>query len=178
MLDVLITISESTPRRFVSECKRSVHVAAGLAQYPVNVIEVPGVPGHIGQAMRAGLMKSTASYVAWVDDDDMVLPNAFTCLERHFSEEPSAICAREIQLLANGMLHPVNRRHHLTAFHRDVVDGVDLRQFPGQPNVAIHQAARSGAVDELSWVYIWRRRRSPGMHLRSQISAAEREMLR
>src|SRR5688500_12079105 len=119
MLDVLITISESTPRKFVSECKRTVRLASDLAQFPVKVIEVPGVPGHIGQAMLAGLSKSKAPYVTWVDDDDMVLPNAFACLDRHFAQQPTAICAREIQLFSNGMLYPVNRRHHLTAFHRD-----------------------------------------------------------
>jgi hypothetical protein len=177
VLDVLITVSESTPRHFVSECRRSVRVAAEFAQYPVNVIEVPGVPGHIGQAMLGGLAKSTAPYIAWIDDDDFVLPNAFTCLERHFTATPSAICAREIQLLANGSLRPVNRRHHLTAFRRDVVDTVDLANFPGHGNVALHNAARSGAVDELSWVYVWRRRRSPGMAVRANITAAQREAL-
>jgi hypothetical protein len=173
VLDVLITVSESTPRNFVTECRRSVRVAADLAQYPVNVIEVPGVPGHIGQAMLGGLAKSTAEYVAWVDDDDFVLPNAFTCLERHFAAKPAAVCAREIRLLANGRLVPMHHRHHLVAFRRDVVDSVPLREFKAFTNLALYRAAGTSVIDELSWVYIYRLRRSGGMALR-RVSPAER----
>lgn len=177
MLDILITVSKSTPRNFVTECRRSVHVAADLAQYPVNVIEAPGVPGHIGQAMLAGLAKSTAEYVAWVDDDDFVLPNAFTCLERHFAAKPAAICAREIQLLANGRLLPRSTRHHLTAFRQDIARAVDLNAFPALPNVALSQAALANVVDEFSWVYVHRIRRSDAQLLRAAASASERRVL-
>ena len=178
MLDVIIMISKSTPHAFVDECQRTVRVAADVATYPVNVIEVPGVPGHIGKAMLAGLARSTATYVAWVDDDDFVLPNAFSCLQRHFDAKPSAICAREIQLLANSSLVAVDRRHHLTAFRREVVDTVDLANIPARPNVALHNAATNGAVDEFSWVYVWRRRRSAAMHLRANTAAAARKVSR
>jgi hypothetical protein len=167
MLDVLITVSESTPRRFVTECQRSVRVAAAQAAYSVRVIEVPGVPGHIGRAMRNGLMKSTAPYVAWVDDDDFVAPNAFSCLTPHYAASPSAIYAREIRLLANGSLLPSMHRHHLTAFNREAISSVPLDTLHSAPNLALYEATQRGAVDELSWVYFWRVYRSAGSQLRS-----------
>lgn len=169
MLDVLITVSETTPHNFVNECRRSVRVAADLASYQVNVIEVPGVPGHIGQAMLNGLARSTAPYVAWVDDDDFVLPNAFSCLEHHFDARPSAICAREIRLLANGRLIPTEGRHHLSAWSRDVLDASDLASCPARPYAPVFKEAMRGTItDELSWVYVYRIRLSAALQLRAQ----------
>src|SRR5690606_40751486 len=135
MLDVLITISDSTPRNWVAQCKRTVEAAAKLAPFPVRVIEVPGVPGHIGEAMLSGLRASSAEYVAWVDDDDWVLPNAFACLQRHFSARPAAVCAREVHLLNNGAIVPFNRRHHLTAWRRDFIESIPLAEHPAFPLV-------------------------------------------
>lgn len=176
-LDVITIVSAGTPRAWVNECRRSIAQARTYCADWVNAIETPGVPGHIGAAMLGGLARGSADYVCFVDDDDFVLPNAFTCLERHFAAQPTAICAREIQWLATGSLLPVDRRHHLTAFRRDIIDTVDLMKFPGHPNVALQNAASNGAVDEMSWVYVWRRRRSPAMALRANITAADREAL-
>src|SRR6187549_3566859 len=99
MLDVLITVSADTPKGWVAQCQRSVAEAAGCAGYPVRVITVPGVPGHIGQAMVNGIKVGDAPYVAWVDDDDKVLPNAFSCLKSALEGGPTAVCARELQVL-------------------------------------------------------------------------------
>jgi hypothetical protein len=171
MLDVLITISDTTPRNWVAQCKRTVEAAAKLAPFPVRVIEVPGVPGHIGHAMANGFAQTTAPYVAWVDDDDWLLPNAFACLERHFESGPAAICAREIHQLANGHLVCVDRRHHLTAYHRDAID-TGAFDDPAAPNVHLLDAVEFDAVDERSWVYVHRIRLSPAMRLRAARKSA------
>lgn len=168
MLDVLVTISSSTPVAWVRQALRSAKEAAGLAKYPVRVIEVPGVPGHIGQAMLNGAGMGDGHYIAWVDDDDWVLPNAFSCLERHFASSPPAVCAREIHLLANGHINPCKFRHHLTAWRRDVVEAAPLAKNPAYPLVPMLEAVKDGAVDELSWVYMRRIRRSGGMAVRRQ----------
>lgn len=168
MIDVIVTISESTPRSFVNECLSTVRVAALRSAVQVDVIEVAGVSGHIGQAMLNGLARSTADYVAWVDDDDFLLPSAFSCLERHLPARPAAICAREIHLLANGRLIPVDRRHHLTAYRRDAIELVPLQDYPATPNVALLKHVDAEAVDELSWVYVYRRRLSAASALRAK----------
>lgn len=173
MLDCILTISESTPKQWVNEARRTARVCADLCPYPVNIIETPGVPNHIGKAMAGGLAKSTAQWCCWLDDDDFLLPSAFLCLAPHFAGRPDAICAREIHLLANGRLRPMNYRHHLTAFRRDLVDTVDLTQFPATPNAALHKATPN-AAHVLDWVYVHRIRRSPAMALRAQARDFER----
>jgi hypothetical protein len=164
-LDVLITISESTPRHYVEECRRSVSVAASQAGYPVNVIEVPGVPGHIGQAMANGFARTMAPYVTWVDDDDFVLPPAFACLQRHFDRRPQAIVTRELHWHDNGTrMTPFPGRHHLTVFRRDAVreewfsEPVDIRRHVLVEGLDV--------IDELSWVYVYRIHDSAARRLR------------
>ena len=177
-LDVITIISDETPRTFVEQCRQSVRDATHLAPYPVNLIEVPAVPGHIGQAMMDGISKGSAPYVAFVDDDDMVLPHAFACLSPHFEHQPTAVCAREIRLLANGRLMPMNRRHHITAYRRTAIAGVDLQLFPSRPNEALLLACAHGAVDVMSWAYVYRIWRSAGQRARAQTTMAEFEALR
>jgi hypothetical protein len=165
-LDVVTIISDSTPREWVDECLRSIDVAASQAGYEINMIRVPGIPGHIGNAMRAGIDRSTADWLAWVDDDDYVLPNAFACLHSHFAARPTAICAREIKLGANGHRVPSQRRHHLTAFRADVARVLPMDRPDSSMLECVARAAELGAVvDELSWIYMHRIWRSAGQHV-------------
>jgi len=161
-LDVLITVSALTPKGWVNRCRRSVAEAAKLADIQVNVIEVPGVPGNIGQAMANGVAMGTGRYVAWVDDDDFVLPNAFVVLGNGIRAGADAVCAREIALLANGNLVPSMKRHHLTAWQRDVVNSVRLEEHPAFPLVPLLEAVEHTAIDELAWVYVRRVRADSG----------------
>lgn len=169
MLDVITIVSDTTPKRWVAECRATVRRAAQLANFPVSSLESPGVPGNIGEAMARSLRLSRAPYVAWVDDDDFVLPNAFSCLERHFGDEPAVIFARELMLLQNGRLVPQFERHHLSVWRRDVLESMPLPTFATHTSQDMrqHVAERSDVVDELSWVYVWRVWRSPGMALRA-----------
>jgi Glycosyl transferase family 2 len=176
MLDAIITVSSNTPAAWVAQARRTVREAADAAEYSVNVIEVPGVPGHIGRAMLAGIMAGTNPWICWIDDDDYVLPNAFDCLQKHMDKPVDAICAREVHVLANGRLRNIQHRHHLTAFRRSAILGVDLREFPSMPNVALHRATPNVA-HERSWVYMRRIRRSPAMYLRAKVGAIERGKL-
>lgn len=165
-LDCITIVSDSTPKSFVNECIRSIEVAAKFASYGVNSIITPGVPGDIGLAMANGVAKSTSDWVCFVDDDDFLLPSAFSCLTRHFAASPMAICAREIHLGANGRLVPVDRRHHLTAWRRDVFDHLKLTEI-ARPLEPLLNFVEHEAVDEYSWCYVYRMRISEGMKLRT-----------
>lgn len=167
MLDVIITVSPITNPEWVKQCIGSVKEAMDLASYKINLIQAPAVPGHLGKAMHGGLVQGTNPYVVWVDDDDFVLPNAFTCLERHFEARPTAVCAREVQLLNNGRMIPTKGRHHLSAWRRDVVESVPLLDRPGRPYELIYKAAWDGIVDELSWVYVYRKYLSQALKVRA-----------
>lgn len=173
MLDVIVTKSENTSRSYIGECLSSVRRAMSMCSFPVNLIETPGIPGNIGLAMQGGLAHGNNPFVAWVDDDDFVLPNAFICLEKHFEKKPTAIFAREIQLLANGRLRPRNVRHHLTAFSREILEDMPMEKYATHTsldmrNYVLEHSSEDQLIDELSWVYVWRIYRSPGSILRKE----------
>lgn len=173
MLDVLVTVSLDTPRLFIATCLESVKRAAEFAPFKVNTIIVPGVPGHIGRAMMNGLARSTGQYVCWVDDDDYVLPNAFDAIADALAERPVAVCAREVEMYANGTFKPCENRHHLTAYRADWVNQHDLLPFRATPNVALLTRLPTDAIDVPAWVYIRRNRVSGGMKLRGEYQQKE-----
>ena len=163
MLDVLLTVSEDTPRSFVAKCSSSVEEAARLAGFPVNVIVVPGVPGSIGDAMANGVARAENPYVCWVDDDDFVLPNAFSCLGPALRAGAPAVFARELHLMANGHLLMPDRRHHLTAVRTEIAQAAPMRDNPGFTMFdLVRLGEQAGGIDELSWVYVYRRRANSG----------------
>jgi hypothetical protein len=166
LLDVLITVSETTPKEFVEQCRASVHVAALAADFPIRVIETPGVPGHIGQAMARGFEQTSAPYVAWVDDDDFVLPPAFACLAKHFAAQPQAIYTRELHWWNSDQITPYHQRHHLAAFRRDVIDPAVWFAKRAGIRRGVFLGNELQAVDEPSWVYVYRIRESAGRALR------------
>jgi glycosyl transferase family 2 len=180
MLDVLVTVIPTTRPAWVEQAVASVYAAAAAAGYPVRPMIVPGVMGHVGLAMTRGFDVTTAPYVAWVDNDDYVLPQAFACLAPHFAGNPKAICTREIQEGARGQQRRVDRRHHLTAFRRDVLE-------EWRPAIAANVAGLTSTleaqelllfgkapevVDVMEYVYVWRRYMSGGLALRNQAKLA------
>lgn len=169
MLDVVTVVSDTTNKNYIQECRMSIRRAKQMCSFDVNVIESPGIIGNIGQAMQRGMQQGTAPYVVWVDDDDFVLPNAFSCLEKHFEKKPSAIFAREVMLLANGRHRPRLNRHHLTAFRRDVVESMPMEEYATHTSMDMRlyiEQNHQDYVDELSWVYVHRKYDSEGFKLR------------
>jgi hypothetical protein len=175
MLDVLITISENTPKEWVEQCLYSVLVASKRAPYAVQAHQVPGVPGHIGRAMKNGLQRTTKNYVCWVDDDDYVLPEAFVCMAHAFSSKPVAVCAREIELYANGSIEVCNSRHHLTAYSTSWAKQFDLELFRAIPNVLLLNSLPEDVIDIPEHVYVRRVRASGALALRA--THMQQEML-
>ncbi len=175
MLDVIVTISKDTPPDYVNTCLAPVRNATLLADYPINIFEEPGVPGNIGAAMANGFARTTSKYVMWVDDDDFLLPNAFTAFADDLNHNFAALFAREVMILANGRLVPRDMRHHPAVFRRDVIERVNLATYRAVPNMKLHDIADSvgNTVDIMQWVYMHRIRKSGGSALRSQYGAEE-----
>ena len=169
MLDVIVTISADTPAAWVAQCLASVQRARANASYPIRIVEQPGVPGHVGRAMVQGFARTTAPYVTWVDDDDWVLPNAFSCLTPHFGLQPAAICAREIQYASNGSVELCEQRHHLSAWRRDVVARAPLAEHRASTLPVLFEQAGDAVADEMSWVYMRRIRYSGAAKLRGTV---------
>jgi hypothetical protein len=175
-LDVLVTILPSTPSAWVETALASVSEAAREAPFTVNTIRVPGVPGHVGQAMMDGLQLSTAEYVAWVDDDDWVLPRAFSVLTDALAQQPIAVCAREMWVYANGYETPFTERHHLTAWNSPWAKAQDLSLFRATPLLCLLKRLPSDVIDVYDTVYMHRKRRSPAQALRKAHAAAESQL--
>lgn len=156
MLDVHILVMPETPREFVGQCIASVVEASGAAPFPVHVHVLPGVDGHVGMARQAGYQLGCQPYVTFVDDDDYVLPNAFSCLADALRESPPAIFTREIQE-QNGMQWECKERHHLAAYRRDVLSGFDFEAHPYYVDVEMAKKAdKLGAIDVMEHVYVHR----------------------
>ena len=176
LLDVLVTQSSDTPKAFIEQCMASVNAAVKAAGYPVNVIVVPGVPGHVGQAMMNGLKLSAANYVCWVDDDDWVQPRAFAILAPALRKTPVTVCAREMQFFKNGHERPFNQRHHLTAWQSTWIKAQDLSPFKATPLVYLMKRLPADVIDVMDYVYMRRMRLSPAMKLRGLHTRAESKL--
>lgn len=171
-IDVITVVSDTTKKGWVNQCLRSVESASQNSDLVRRHIISPGVTGNIGLAFKNSLITSTSDYVCWVDDDDFILPNAFTCVEHHFRDSPAAIFAREIHLYANGHISigQETRRHHLTIYRRDVIDQMPLEDYPKFTTQSkinyVEQNFPYLLVDELSWIYVYRKYNSAGFYVR------------
>jgi glycosyltransferase involved in cell wall biosynthesis len=166
LLDVLVTVSKDTPEEFVQVSKNSVDAAVKKACYPIQVITVPGVPGHVGQAMMNGLKLSTAKYVCWVDDDDWVVPRAFAILTDALATEPTAVCTHEMRTYKNGHQERFGGRHHLVAFKAAWIKDQDLTPFKATPLTYLMKHLPNDVIDIPDPVYFYRIRQSSALKLR------------
>jgi hypothetical protein len=153
MLDCHIIVSHDTRPEWVSQCIGSVRIAAEHAGFPVNIHQVPGIPGHIGKARSAGYALGDHPYVTCVDDDDCVLPHAFSQMANALRSGVSAVCTPE-QTLQNGHLSPGAPRHHLIAYRRELL--IDHTQWPSCGDVAQMHVIGADAVDMPSPAYVHR----------------------
>lgn len=161
MLDVAINLAPWTPPQWAEQCMASVHAAAQVATFPVRIVTAAAVAGHIGNARKAVLRKCTAEYVAFVDDDDFVLPNAFMCLLPGMVAGHAAVCARHIKRGAGMPDIKVRSRHHLTAFKREYLKAVNWVELPGGGFRQLIDNAPS-VLDVHEFVYIRRTDRAAG----------------
>jgi hypothetical protein len=122
MLDVHVLVSRDTPQPWVSQCISSVRVAARLAPFPVDVHIVQGSPGHIGCGRTVGYALGSHPRVTCVDDDDIVLPEAFCAMAGALAGWHRAISVRELEM-RNDAFRVGGNRHHLSVYRReDIID--------------------------------------------------------
>jgi hypothetical protein len=153
MLDCHIIVSDDTPKDWVMQCLDSVYEAADRASFPVVVHTVNGVSGHIGRARAAAYSLGSQPYVTCVDDDDYVLPHAFSQMSDALHSGVSAVCTPE-QTLQNVHLSPGAPRHHLIAYRRELL--IDHTQWPSCGDVAQMHVIGADAVNMPSPAYVHR----------------------
>ena len=168
MIDVHIIVSSDTPRDWVDQCLDSVSDAAELAGFPVYGHVVDGVPGHIGRARAAGYALGEQPYVTFVDDDDYVLPHAFSQMADPLRSGVSAVCTPELTL-QNGQYRRGADRHHLIAYRRERL--IEHAQWVCCGDVAQMQTIGPDAVDVRQPGYVHR------LYIHSKARALRREHL-
>lgn len=128
MLDVHILISRDTPEEWVKQCLESVYSSAESAPFKVNVFPTKGIDGHIGKGRKLGYSKGNALYKTYVDDDDYLLPDAFSCLHPAMLKSFAGIFTGEM-LLQNGKFKKSTGRHHLAVYRNDVISDFDFDSY-------------------------------------------------
>lgn len=144
MIDVHILIS---PERelWLDEC------LASLKRQPINLYLIDGIKNHVGRGRIKGFSQGNSEWVSFVDDDDLVLPGAFSEIEDTVRNFPTAkaIFTREEFINEKGEVikkatqlpdrfnkpHLLSLRrwdHHLMVFKRKELE-VFLRDLKGLP---------------------------------------------
>jgi hypothetical protein len=120
MLDVHVIISRETHPHWVRQCLSSIHIAMALAPFPVMLRTFCGHPGHIGLGRAEGYGAGNFPWVTCIDDDDLVLPEAFANLSRGLESDKYAVSTLEIEM-RNNAFRIGGKRHHLNVYRRDQI---------------------------------------------------------
>ncbi len=163
-LDVHTIHSDDTPQAWKEQCVQSVLEAAKQAGYPVNIWNVMGEAGHIGNGRAHGFSKGSYGYVTFVDDDDFVAPNAFACLAPALALRPRLVFTRE-QLLQNDRDAGIGSGHHLAVMRRKDAVAHDWAKHPSGGEAELY-ATLGPPVQLADVVYTHRLYRSKGRALR------------
>lgn len=154
MLDVHVLLSASTRPDWQRECLSSINLAIRRAGYPVALHKIAAKEGHIGEGRAEGYAQGHFPWVTCVDDDDIVLPDAFARLADGFQKDVSAISVGEVEM-RNGVFRSGAKRHHLNAYWRDQI--IDHREW-----LCCGDVAQAAAIAKDQWhdvdalVYLWR----------------------
>lgn len=128
-------------KALLRQCLSSVQLARKFAGYEVNVFVEEGIQDHLGLGRKKGYAEGTSKWKTYVDDDDFVLPNAFSALAPYLDRDVIAICPRE-HSMQNGKLHATTvPRHHLITFDSEFINEHDWENWIHFGDVAAIQKA-------------------------------------
>lgn len=154
MLDVHVLLSPDTRADWQRQCLTSLTLAIGRAGYPVTLHKIDAVAGHIGQGRAKGYACGDHPWVACVDDDDVVFPDALANLAQGFRDGVAAVSTLEVEM-RNNAFRIGTKRHHLSAFRRErIIDHMpwkccgDVAQVQAIADHEWHDVATPG--------YLWR----------------------
>lgn len=159
MLDIHVIVRDTTPKTWVNQCLFTIRKEQQRAGYRSTLHICEPVMGHIGQARAAAYAKGSHPYVVHVDDDDYLLEHSLNLLRQPMLDKAEAIFTGEKEW-QNGHIRDVPfRRHHLTAFHRDVL--IDHSKWVAAGDQAQMAMLKGRGVDVHEPAYVWRIYRRP-----------------
>jgi hypothetical protein len=163
-LDVHILVSATTYRPWQERCFRSVGLAKELADFPIAVHLIRACQGHLGIMRHQGYRQGHAPYVANVDDDDYLTPDAFAALkdgllagaDAVFPQEWTQECKIEGDSVNEGPLTPGRQRHSMKVFQRRHL--IDHRPWLWAGDVAqmTYLNTLPHLIDIARPTYVWR----------------------
>ncbi|EWS77238.1 glycosyltransferase family 2 protein [Xylella taiwanensis] len=163
MLDVHILTLPDTPVAWVQQRRAAIAAAVAQAGYRVVIHELPGIIGHIGRGRARGYRLGTQPYVTYIDDDDVVLPGAFTALGPALHAGHEAIAPGETTE-QSGVRRRCPGPHHLICYQRSTACGFDHAAWRVCGDLAFAHTTRMHPVNDHSYVH--RLYESPGRRLR------------
>lgn len=180
-LDVHVLTASDTPCDWQNQCLVSIRNAVKYATFPVHIHVVDAIPGNQGAARAAGYAAGTAPWKTYVDDDDIVLPDAFEILGRHLEvTDAAAVMPREYAMQNGQIITRMHRRHHLNCYRADVVQAFDFGAWKAMADLALQLSTMRdprGVLDIDDAIYIHRLyANSGGRRLRAR-HPAERERI-
>lgn len=163
-LDVHVLTLPQTPAEWVEERRSSLKVAVENAGFEVTIHEVPGIWGQLGKARYAGYSHGTAPFVSYVDDDDMVRPDAFKVLLDPLQRGRDAVFTYSTVLGQDKVSRKLEAPHHLCVYRRELVydpEGmavVDCEAYTWAVDIACRKAALMAGNTEIveEAVYLYR----------------------
>jgi hypothetical protein len=177
-LDVHVLVSHTTYKPWQARCFRSIGVAKALAGFPVAVHLIPALQGHLGIMRYQGYRKGTAPYVANVDDDDYITPDAIAVLREGLLANADAIfpqewmqsCEIKGDSVNEGPLTKGRQRHSMKVFQRRHL--IDHRSWVWASDVAqmVYLNTLPHLIDIARPTYVWRvNQQSNSMPLRLKL---------
>lgn len=151
MIDIHV-LTGMAKRSWQRECLRSIYHAASFAPFEVSVHLVVAIPGDIGLGRAKGYAMGYHPYVTCVDDDDCLLPNAFSQMAEHINSG-QAMLTRE-WLDYNGRRLLGKAGHHLTVFPRHQL--IDHTKWAACGDIVQNAMVRDGAIELPEPAYVHR----------------------
>jgi hypothetical protein len=153
-LDVHIAVLPTTRKAWVKQSIESVHAAARLSPFKVNLHIVDGVYGHLGRMRSLGYAMGDAPYKTFVDDDDYLTPEAFHAVAEALATWPDAVfpgeysCHKEVQ-------RAILKRHHLPIYRRELIIDHDAWVIGGDI-AQLKSVEHLNVIDVAEPVYVYR----------------------
>lgn len=160
-VDINILRHPEQPRtEWFDQCLRSVRTQ------PCNIYVVQGgAPEDIHPLRKQTLFLGSAPFVAFVDDDDYLLPNAIEKCLRAFGDANAVITLEKILCEGVGFSRMQRKGHHLLMFRRDKAEA-GFKEYTGNSLGSPQTIAKTiTGYKQLDFAgYVWRRH-SLGVHL-------------
>jgi hypothetical protein len=142
---------------------------ASLVGHPINLVELPGIPGDYVTARCRGFVVGDAPFVSYVDPDDLVMPGAFEACLRALDDPAlvmvwtNSLAVHEDSPMSSARLVTPATPHQLIVIRRWAAETA-LRRGPIGDIQFRSEVGKLGEARRIDFVgYVWRTHRMTQM---------------